>query len=401
MSIKSPYESLNSSSSATSYIGDAIIELCSRECRDLSELKSAIQKLKDLVLSAIQKEDSFDEDDLIERLFSRTDVDYASRKRQKVFKLSNGKTCVIHTTEVIDNTTGKERNVQSKSPDETQNPYLIDHEFGQATLCCCEEFLKWILERIEKQEVYGFSCVPFPYETIHNFIQDLSATELIQGFCKSTIPREKQSFTLPFFVDIENLAFFNNMPNNPRGEMISIFALRQVLESWFMRIVGFHGVVPVDGIDIRSWKFQRIIGKDFETNFHFKGPPVSFQSIRRIYQWTQTSIHWAYATNVWLLWKAITYCERLFGATVELPALERYRTEVVKLCIEESKFVKGNKPKKSSKKRLDKRTVLFRDPDIFVTDQGMRVNSYDVDGKGFSRLERNVIIRENPMEDGL
>ena len=277
-----------------------------------------------------------------------------------------------------------------------QNPYLVNRDLQQATLYCCEEFLEWLLERIEKPDVYGFSCVTFPCEIVYNFVQDLSATGLISGFCKSSAPRESQSFTLPLLCDIENLAFFNGIPNNPRREMMSIFALRQMLESWFMRIVGFHGVAPIDLLDIRSGRFQKIIGKDFETNFHFMDPPVKFQSIQLIYRWTQTSIHWAYSTNVWLLWKAITYCERLFDATIELSALEGYRTEVVKLCLEESKFIKGKHPKSSRHQEEDRpseRIIFFRDPDIYVEDNGKRVQWFDVDEKGRSRLERNVVIR--------
>ena len=377
----------------SSHIGDAIINAIDPSRRDNHKLKTAIHQLKELINSGIQGDSGFDEDKLIECLFARADADYANRERQQVFPLSNGKTYAIRITEVIDNTTGEERAIQNNRLDEALNPYLVDRKFGRATLCCCEEFLEWVKERIEKPEVYGFSPVSFPYEMIHSFVQDLSATELISGFCESTAPRKKQSFTLPFFVDIENLAFFNLAPNNPTKEMLSIFALRQMLESWFMRVVGFRGITPIGDIDIRSGRFQKLIEKEFEANFRFKGRPVSFQAIHRIYQWTQASIHWAYSTNIWLVWKAMTYCERLFGATIELSALEGYRTEVIKLCINESKFVKSKQPSNPPKDRPSERTIYFRDPDIGVEDKGRRLQVFDVDEKGCSRLERNVIIR--------
>lgn len=390
--------------SDSSFIGDAILKEIDSCQQDKDRLSTAIHQLKEFISSAIQGGDGFDEDWLIECLFSRMDVDYENREHQQVLPLSNGNTYTIRTTEVTDNDKGKEREVESKRPGKAQNPYLVDQEFGRATLCCCKEFLGWVLEIVDNPKVYGFSPVSFPYEMIHNFVQDLSATELISGFCRSTALRERQSFTLSFFVDIENLAFFNHEPNNPTKEMMSIFALRQMLESWFMRIVGFRGVVPLDGIDIRSSRFQKIIENGFEANFKFppKIRPVTFQSIQRIYKWTQASIHWAYSTNVWLLWKAMTYCERLFGATIELAALENYRTEVIKLCLGKFKSVKATKTNNSQKEPSDKdnksdnqRTILFRDPDIFVTDRGKRVNSYDVDGEGMSRLERNVIIKKS------
>lgn len=375
----------------SSHIGDAIINEIDPSRRDKNILKTAILQLKGLISLGIQGGNGFDEDKLIEWLFHRKDVDYENRERQQVFPLSDGTTYSIRTTEVINNATGQERDAQSKRFDEAQNLYLADQEFGRATLHCCEEFLEWVLERIEKPEVYGFSSVTFPYETIHNFVQDLSATGLISGFCKSSIPRERQSFTLPLLVNIENFAFFNCIPNNPTREMMSIFALRQMLESWFMRIIGFRGVTPINLLDIRSGKFQKIIKKEFETNFRFKDRHVSFQSVRWIYQWTQASIHWAYSTNVWLLWKAITYCERLFDSTIELSALEDYRTEVVKLCIHESKYDKKNQLEDSCP---SKRIIFFRDPDICVEDNGKRVQWFDVDENGRSRLERNVIIRK-------
>ena len=383
--------------SAPSYIGDKIIALVNSSLRDKDALTIAIQQLKDVLHSAINDSD-MDEDTLIERLFSCADIEFENRGYQGVIPLAGGKSYSIRTTEVINNITVEEQVVQSEALGSVPNPYLDRQEITQATLCCCEEFLEWVLERIEKPDVYGFSCVTFPYEMICNFVQDLSATGLISGFCQSTTPREKQTSTLSVFGDIETFTFFNCIPNNPTREMMSIFALRQMLESWFMRIVGFRGVVPVDNFEIRSGKFQKIIENGFEKiQFPPKIRPVSFKSIQCIYQWTHASIHWAYSTNVWLLWKAMTYCERLLGATIELSALENYRTEIIKRCLQGSRFIKETKPNNSPKEHPDKRTILFRDPDIFVTDQGKRVNSYDVDGEGMSRLERNVIIRKNPQ----
>ncbi len=377
--------------------GDTLLEWFAPHQRDKDELKATIHKLKTLLHTALQNGSNLDEDTLIDRLFSEPDIEFERRESQTQFQLADGKTYAIRTTEVVDNITGKEHDVQPQRLGPAKNPYLNNLELAQATLCCCEEFLAWILERIDKPDLYGFSRVVFPCETVCNFVQDLSSTGLISGFCKSSSQRERQSFTLPLFCDIENLAFFNRIPNNPSREMLSIFAIRQMLESWFMRIVGFRGVVPLDLFEIRSGRYQSIIEKEFETNFHFKDLPVSFQSIQRIYRWTQASIHWAYSTNVWLLWKAVTYCERLLGATIELSTLEQYRTEVVKLCLEQSKFVKATTPHHPQKDRPKERTIYFRDPDIGVEDRGKHIQRFDVDAKGFSRLERNVTIRKLPQ----
>lgn len=386
------------------FMGDVILNEIDSCRRDKDRLTTAIHRLKEFISSAIQGCDRLDENMLVERLFSGADVDFENIGQQQEFSLSNGRTYTIRTTEaaVIKNEESyyireQDQDVQNQGFGSASDPFLNDADFALATLCCCEEFLGWVLERIESP-TYGLSRVPFPDEMVYNFIQDFSATGLILNFCKSTNRRERQSFTLPVFCDIMNLAFFNIIPNNPARGMMSIFALRQMLESWFMRIVGFRGVVPLYRFEITSGRFQKIIENGFEQNFHFPPQvrPVTFKSIQRIYQWTQASIHWAYSTNVWLLWKAMTYCERLFGATIELSALENYRTEVIKLCLEKSKFVKEAKTNIPPKERPYKRTILFRDPDIFVTDQGKRVNSYDVDVEGMSRLERNVIIRKNP-----
>ena len=370
------------------HCGDALLEWLASDPKDKEDLRRIILELKDLLHTAIQNSSCLDEDTLIGRLFTVPDIEFERRENQAEFQLAGDRTYTIRTTEVVDNITGKEYDVQTQKLVPAQNPYLNNSDFAQATLCCCEEFLAWILKRIDNPDLYGFSCVAFPSETVCNLVQDLSSTRLISGFCKSSAQRERQSFTLPLFCDIENLAFFNRIPSNPSREMLSIFVLRQMLESWFMRIVGFHGVVPIDRFDIRSGRFQTIIEKDFETNFHFKDRPVSFQSIQRIYRWTQASIHWAYSTNVWLLWKAVTYCERLFGATIEMSALEKYRTEVVKLCIELSRFGKDH---------LNERTIYFRDPDIGVEDSGKHIQRFDVDANGFSLLERNVTIRKQPQ----
>ena len=378
------------------YIGDTLLTLLASARRDIDALRNAIHQLKDNLHSAVGNNNDMDEDTMIERLFSGADIEFENRWYQDEIPLANGKSYTIHTTEVVDNITVEERDVQSEDVDLAPKSFWDEQELAQATLCCCEEFLSWVLERLDEPHVYGCFCVPFPFEAVYNFVQDLSATGLISGFCQSTTPREKQTSTLRVFGDIENFTFFNLIPNNPTREMMSIFALRQMLESWFMRIVGFRGVVPSDCIDIRSGRFQKIIENGFEENFKFppKIPPVTFKSIQRIYQWTQASIHWAYTTNVWLLWKAMTYCERLFGATIEKSALENYRKEIIKLCLEEAKFTKPSpKTQNPHKDRPDERVILFRDPDIFVKDAGKTIEKFSVNVNGLSGLERNVIIR--------
>lgn len=382
--------------SDSSYIGDAILTLLASAQRDIDALKDAINRLKELLHSAIGDNNDLGEDTLIERLFSGADIEFENRWYQDEIHLANGKSYAIRTTEVIDNTTLKEQVVQSGDLGLAPKTYRDKQELAQATLCCCEEFLSWVLERLDKPPVYDYFCVPFPFEAVHNFVQDFSATGLISGFCQSKTPREKQLYTLPMFGDIENFTFFNCIPNNPTREMMSIFALRQMLESWFMRIVGFRGVVPIDHFEIHSSRFQKILENGFEKIFQFppKTRPVTFKSIQRIYQWTHASIHWAYSTNIWLLWKAMTYCERLFGATIERSALENYRKEIIRLCLEEAKFIKApSKKQNPSKGRPVKRVILFRDPDIFIKDGGKSIERFSVDANGLFMLERNVIIR--------
>lgn len=383
--------------SDSSHIGDMLLTLLASARRDIDSLRNAILQVKNLLHSAVEDNNNLDEDTLIERLFSGADIEFKNRWYQGKIHLTNDKSYAIRTTEVVDNTTAEERVVQNKDFGFAPKSYWDEQELAQATLCCCEEFLEWVLERIDKTPVYGYFCVPFPFEAVHNFVQDLSATGLISGFCQSTTPREKQTYTLPMFGDIENFTFFNCIPNNPTRDTMAIFALRQMLESWFMRIVGFRGVVPIDHFEIRSGRFQKIIENGFEKNFKFppKIRPVKFRSIQLIYQWTQASIHWAYSTNVWLLWKAMTYCERLFGATIEMSALENYRQEIIKLCLEEAKFTKPfPKTQNPPKDRPDKRVILFRDPDIFVKDAGEAIGKFSVDANGGSMLERNVIIQK-------
>ena len=90
----------------------------------------------------------------------------------------------------------------------------------------------------------------------------------------------------------------------------------------------------------------------------------------------------------------MTYCERLFGATIDRSALENYRREIIKLCLEEAKFIKSSpKTQNPPKVRPDERVILFREPDTFVKDNGKTIERFSVDEEGFSVLERNVIIR--------
>ena len=386
----------------SSHIGDEINKWINSS-RDWDTIKTLLISLQNLLRSAIQDDCKFDEDKLIEVLFSRADTEFEEQAHPETFSLANGKSCKTRTTEVVNNYSGQEQEVPDFAPSTQRNPYLDDADFAKATLCCCDEFLTWLLKRIDNPQMYGFSRVSLPIETIAAFVQDFSSTGLITNFCKTSNPREKQTFTLPMFLGIETFALFGCLPDNPGREIMAIFSIRQMLESWFMRIVGFRGVVPIDDFDLRSGRFQRIIQQGFETAFHFpsKSANVSFKSIRLIYLWTQASIHWAYSTNIWLLWKAMTYCERLFGATIELQALEKYRKEVITLCLEAAKFVKETKNQNQKKDRPSQRTIVFRDPDIKVSNNGKLVDRFDTDENGFSLLERNVIITKKDSKGEL
>ena len=93
----------------SSFIGDTILEEVEPCGRNKSRLKAAIRQLKELISSANKGINRLDEDELIECLFSRVDVDYENREYQQELPLLKGNTYAIRTTEVIDNVTGQER----------------------------------------------------------------------------------------------------------------------------------------------------------------------------------------------------------------------------------------------------------------------------------------------------
>lgn len=384
------------------YLGDQLLDCVNNQQTDMEMMKHLLHRLKCLFCAASMNASSMDEERVIEILFTHSDVEFANEARPTELSSSAGATPRIRQMEVSDNSK-PECETDSNSDNEfpLANPYLNSYEFAQATLCCCYSLLEWLLERIEKP-IYGTTEVHFPRELVCSFVRDLSSTGLISGFCKAPQPREKQSFTREKFEKIEVFALFGKIPDNPVRETMAIFSLRQVLESWFMRIVGFRGVIPLESFEIRSSKLQRIIEKDFETALSFQGgSPVKFQSIQQIYKWTQASIHWAYSTNIWLIWKAITYCERLFGATINYEGLEKYRTAIIKLCLEEAKFVKASQSNAPKKSRPTQRMIIFREPDIFVTKSNPLIGKLDKDEQGFSLLERNVTIRQTPPATNL
>jgi hypothetical protein len=331
------------------------------------------------------------EDDIIEILFSQSDEEFEKLSTPSYVKVSGGHTLKIRTTEVVDNYSCEEKDLENTIT--TRNRYLDDGKYAEATFCCCDSFLGWLLSRIDSSH-YGASLVQFPFEFVASFVQDFSATGLFPEFCTSITSRERQPFALKMFSDIEKFAFFGSLPDNPVREIMSTFAIRQMLESWFMRIIGFRGIFPLEGMYIHSWRFQKIIEPNFEKSFHYppEVEPVSFKSIQRIYQWTQTSIHWAYSTNIWLLWKAFTYCERLFGASIEIETLEEYRKEAIRLCLEKAKFIKSSERSRPVEHLPPQRTIIFRDPDVFITSDGKKINVFDMDEDGNSILERNVVI---------
>lgn len=69
--------------SDSSFIGDAILKEIDSCQPDKDRLSTVIHQLKELISSAIQGGDGFDEDWLIECLFSRMDVDYENREHQQ------------------------------------------------------------------------------------------------------------------------------------------------------------------------------------------------------------------------------------------------------------------------------------------------------------------------------
>lgn len=373
-------------------------------------LEGIIQGLQSIFQSASICGETLAEDELIDILFSQADVEFEQEAEPVDIPIAGNKTLRIRQTEVINNDTLEEQDVFPKpllqSAPSPGNTYLNNPKLAQATLCCCSSFLDWLLERIGKK-TYGVLTVGFPFEIIFSFVQDFSATGLVSGFCEKPVSRAKRSYSLPKLFELEKFALFNMLPENPDREIMAIFAIRQLLESWFMRIVGFRGIVPLEHIDIRSGRFQKIIGSNFSKALSFGSgsKPVTFASIQRIYQWAQAPIHWAYSTNIWLIWKALTYCERLMGATISLSSLEQYRKEVVRLCLEESKYTKRRKDMAANniaKKRPDQRTIIFRSPDLIVKNDknemtGKTNGKTDMDENSFAMLDRNVVIRKTPV----
>ena len=86
----------------SSHIGDEINKWINSS-RDWDTIKTLLISLRTLLNSAIQDDCKFDEDKLIEVLFSRADTEFEEQAHPETFSLANGKSCKTRTTEVVNN----------------------------------------------------------------------------------------------------------------------------------------------------------------------------------------------------------------------------------------------------------------------------------------------------------
>ena len=105
---------------------------------------------------------------------------------------------------------------------------------------------------------------------------------------------------------------FGTVPGRLTSEFMSIFELRQAMETRFRRLLGIKDITR--GVKISHGMIPNIIQRSIsDKNFH-PASGMTLTQIRHVYDWTDISIHLMRTDYVWLVWKAFQVCEGMFSS---------------------------------------------------------------------------------------
>lgn len=189
--------------------------------------------------------------------------------------------------------------------------------YKRANIQVLIEFLDWILNiKTLNDKLHEIR------DLLQTFVYDLGTTRVLdESFFSHDCGRSKTNHTFFHFYDCKKLLFLNQNPSIKTREFLSIFGLRQSMETKFRRVIGYSGINPQ--IKMQHNTIPDIISF-FENDISFhKDKNISLKDILHIYKWTNYSIHNMMSIYPWLIWKAFDACEIIFDFNNDGPTTLR------------------------------------------------------------------------------
>ena len=173
---------------------------------------------------------------------------------------------------------------------------------------CYEEMFIWARERIRKDKQVPFSIIR------NGTIDAASQRFLGKSFCSSIcIGRSFRWIPKDVFEQAARWYYYDIPPQRLPSEFMIIFEMRQSLEVAVRRIIGFDTISPP--LKLRHDTVWNILKHHLsKKNFSPQGR-IGLDHIKRVYDWTEPSIHMMETDFTCIAWKAIQIVEQFFQPT--------------------------------------------------------------------------------------
>ena len=171
---------------------------------------------------------------------------------------------------------------------------------------CMLECLRWCNDVIRQQGVV-------PKLMLRNFVLDVACLKFLGAeFGMVGAGRSHEWIPEDSFGDAQRWYCFSVAPGRLTGEFMSIFELRQAMETRFRKLLGIKNIT--DGVKIKHDLIPAIVEKSITEENFCPQSGMTLPQIRHVYDWTDISIHLMRTDYVWLVWKAFQVCEGMFSS---------------------------------------------------------------------------------------
>lgn len=182
---------------------------------------------------------------------------------------------------------------------------LDERKKSQLMTQCMLECLRWCNDVIRQHGVV-------PKLMLRNFVLDVACLKFLGAeFGMVGAGRSLEWIPEDSFGDAQRWYCFSVAPGRLTGEFMSIFELRQAMETRFRKLLGIKNIT--DGVKIKHDLIPAIVEKSITEENFCPQSGMTLTQIRHVYDWTDISIHLMRTDYVWLVWKAFQVCEGMFS----------------------------------------------------------------------------------------
>ncbi len=189
---------------------------------------------------------------------------------------------------------------------DTANDKSFGHLFLSAHTQVIIEFLDCLLDRFSRAEIEN-------RDMLIRFVYYLGKMNVLgEAFFNPHCGSSNTPDTFFHFRECKNF-FFGGDISNKGKEVLSVFALRQLLEAKYKRILGVLSVDSQPSLRISSDTLPKIIlALKNEIFINPKIREVSQGDLMKVYKWTNYSVHNMVTYPPWMIWKAFDIFRLMF-----------------------------------------------------------------------------------------